>query len=231
MTNAVNLTLTSLWKVQVTWEFGHVTSYLTSSRQEATAVRAVFVAHPAITKVECHPYTNEDADTHRADAVQNVDNARTRPETRDTGWWRLPAALRRRARPAPTDNDEMLAAIIRAATDELFRGVDELRTHVGWPRVEYETRAHRAVEQTRIALRASHTMALPDLVAAIKPVLDEWWPGHPSVTSSVKDIIDCLRAAAAAATYSSAHAPADGFEGNPANPLASRTPTPYQPAA
>lgn len=94
-----------------------------------------------------------------------------------------------------------LAYDIRAVASELFRQVDKLYASHDWPHAGFEHRADQAVKHARAAFTSDND--LPALLEIIQPILDEWWPGPPSITSNARNAVDHLRIFATIARYGS----------------------------
>jgi hypothetical protein len=109
--------------------------------------------------------------------------------------------LRGRRHTTTTDSDETLARDIRAAAADLFFHVDKLRDSLGWPWEIYEERAYEAVQRARATLHGDAELPVSALVAAINPIINEWWPGHLPDLAAARNAVERLRVARATASY------------------------------
>lgn len=102
--------------------------------------------------------------------------------------------------PALATADRDQADSIRAAAEEVFIRVDELRRVLGWPYVEFEQRASATTNRARAALSGLAADApTADLIAAVKPILGECWPAPPTLVANASQAVDRLRAVVAGA--------------------------------
>jgi hypothetical protein len=99
---------------------------------------------------------------------------------------------------------ESVRRLAAVTDDELARGVREASAEV-LARVDEQPAgpmalgalAAAAAEQTRGALAALPAdAAVRDVVAAVAPVLNVWWPDHPAGLRLVHEAVEALRTAA-----------------------------------
>jgi hypothetical protein len=103
-------------------------------------------------------------------------------------------------RPAPDlFSDAALQREIRAAAEDLFFHVDRLRASLGWPWEIYEERAYQAVQRAREILQRDAKLSVQDLLAAVRPILNERWPDHLPDLAAARSAVERLRLARATA--------------------------------
>jgi hypothetical protein len=95
----------------------------------------------------------------------------------------------------------LLRQEIRAAAADLFFHVDRLRDSLGWPWEIYEERAYEAVQRARAIMDADDDLPVCRLVAAVNPIINEWWPAHLPDLEAARNAVERLRVARATASY------------------------------
>jgi hypothetical protein len=208
MAQAIELTIGRLWTLQVTWCTGAVTRYPASNAREATVLQAVLEAHPKVTDVRRHPYSEADlippvvhnhhppvATGEYAPAVGRV--AGYRVELRAVGRRGWTAYLREHSGlPGPRGNIELAQAIADEAdpayVDQLIATGDEYLVFCGVvglgrrladgadSEIVERLRGHAADERWRV--REAVAMALQRLGDADLPRLEDMvtgWAADP----------------------------------------------------
>jgi hypothetical protein len=90
--------------------------------------------------------------------------------------------------------DVELAAGVRAAAAAVLELAAAWRHSPVWSSAEHYRRAYATAERMRVDLaELPDTAPLRDVVAAVAPVLNGWWPTQPAAAAAVGDAVEELR--------------------------------------
>jgi hypothetical protein len=107
-----------------------------------------------------------------------------------------PVLAARSVRELAAVTDEQLIDEVRAATTVVVNQVEQLRRS-GWPRDSVEEAADTAVKTAQAVLvDLPANASLSAVVAAVRPLLGQWWPDRPAEAAAVAAAVERLRHAA-----------------------------------
>lgn len=96
---------------------------------------------------------------------------------------------------AVTDAD--LAGDVRAAAAAVVELAEAWRRGPGWPRTETDRAAYATAAAAGTAVAGLDPGApLQAVVAAVSPILGQWWPDRPAAAEALRAAVEQLRVAA-----------------------------------
>jgi hypothetical protein len=108
-----------------------------------------------------------------------------------------PERARRCVRELAAVTDAELVDEIRAAADLVFERAEAWRAGQGWPHTEVDRPAYAVAATARNALATLPAdTPLQAVIAAVSPMLGQWWPHRPAEAAALHQAIEALRGAA-----------------------------------